>query len=167
MGLIRPLQGGFLKLRPTGVDPYWVYFKFPNLFPLIGFPPYVCVEFTNICNLSCDHCWRVAMNRPEGYMEVSLFKKIVSEMSLHKNSILKIGGAGEPGIHPRFRELTKLLAPHSFKVIFILTVPCFALFKRLVQIHAQIGYMMFVTVLNRERPWKNGMFLVNTRPAVG
>lgn len=106
------------QIRRPGELYTWAYFKCPNLFPLMDFPPYVCVELTNICNLSCKHCWREAMDRPEGSMEVALFDKIVRELSLHKHTVLKIGGAGEPGLHPRLRELMTLLAPHALKVMF-------------------------------------------------
>lgn len=89
----------------------WLYFKFPNSFPLKNFPTYVSVEPTNKCNFSCRHCWRAVMDRQVGSMEVALFEKIARELSLHKPARFKLGGHGEPAIHPHFRELMALL-PH-------------------------------------------------------
>jgi MoaA/NifB/PqqE/SkfB family radical SAM enzyme len=43
-------------------------------------------------------------------MEVALFEKIVRELSLQRPTLFKLGGSGEPAIHPRFRELMALLA---------------------------------------------------------
>ncbi|MBN2738034.1 MAG: radical SAM protein [Spirochaetales bacterium] len=106
------------EVRSPGEFYNWIYFKFPNLLPLIQFPPHVCVEFTNSCNLSCQHCWRMAMNRPEGFLELSLFDKIIKELSLHKYTILKIAGAGEPSIHPRLSELMEMLSPYHNKVYY-------------------------------------------------
>lgn len=104
------------RIRRPGELYTWAYFKCPNLFPLTEFPTYVTVELTNSCNLSCKHCWRAAMDRPEGFMEVALFEKIVRELSLRRPALFKIGGAGEPAIHPRFRELMTLLAPYALRV---------------------------------------------------
>jgi len=94
----------------------WLYFKFPYYFPLINFPPYVCVELTNKCNLSCKHCWREVMDRPEGFMDASLFKKIVREFGSNKHSVMKLLGLGEPTLHPRFREFLSELSSQEFKV---------------------------------------------------
>jgi len=89
----------------------WMYFKFPNAFPLMEFPTYVTVEATNKCNFSCKHCPRTVADRPLGSMEVELFEKIVREVSQHKSvRLLKFVGSGEPAIHPRFRELMALIA---------------------------------------------------------
>jgi len=91
----------------------WVYFKYPYLFPLRDFPPHLCVEVTNKCNFSCKHCYRTATPRPQGEMEVTLFEKIVREVSLQGSfGSFKLLGAGEAALHSRFRELMGILA-HS------------------------------------------------------
>jgi MoaA/NifB/PqqE/SkfB family radical SAM enzyme len=104
------------RIRKPSALYAWAYFKFPYLFPLMHFPTYVCIEPTNMCNLSCRHCWRTTMNRPVGAMEIELFEKIVRELSIYSPTLFKIGGNGEPAIHPRFRELMTILAPHSLRV---------------------------------------------------
>jgi len=96
----------------------WVYFKFPNSFPIMEFPTCVSVEPTNKCNFSCNHCRRTTMNRPLGSMEVELFEKIVHEVSVHRSvRELKLVGSGEPAIHPRFRELMALLAHQGIPTV--------------------------------------------------
>ena len=94
----------------------WIYFKCPYLLPLRTMPTYVTVEPTNMCNLSCKHCWHASMARPAGHMDLEVFEKIVCEASEFRPSLFKIGGAGEPCIHPGFRELMAILSPHPLKV---------------------------------------------------
>jgi MoaA/NifB/PqqE/SkfB family radical SAM enzyme len=93
----------------------WIYFKFPNIFPLRSIPTYVTVEPTNKCNLGCTHCWHASMARPAGYMDVEIFEKVVKEASLFRPALFKIGGAGEPAIHPHFRELMARFASHRLR----------------------------------------------------
>jgi wyosine [tRNA(Phe)-imidazoG37] synthetase (radical SAM superfamily) len=95
----------------------WLYFKFPNHFPLANFPICIGIEITNVCNFSCKHCWRSIMTRRIGSIDVNLFDKIISEVSLSGPRIVKIAGAGEPALHPRFNELMSSLRPHNIKVI--------------------------------------------------
>lgn len=94
----------------------WIYFKFPYLFPLRKTPTYVTVEPTNRCNLSCKHCWHASMARPAGNMDLEAFARIVHEASEFRPSLFKIGGAGEPCIHPQFREFMAILSPHRLRV---------------------------------------------------
>lgn len=98
------------KIRRLSELYAWMYLKFPSIFPLMEFPPFITVEPTNKCNFSCKHCPRSIMDRPLGSMEVEVFEKIVREVSLHKSvQALKLRGSGEPAIHPRFRELMAVL----------------------------------------------------------
>ena len=91
----------------------WVYFKFPFAFSFAPFPLYVTVEPTTICNFSCTHCWRLSSleKRGVGSMPVEIFEKIIREASAAAKppELLKIGGAGEPALHPHFRELMSSL----------------------------------------------------------
>jgi MoaA/NifB/PqqE/SkfB family radical SAM enzyme len=111
---------GYLRelstLRSPAALYSWIYFKWPYLFRLRKTPTYVTIEPTNTCNLSCKHCWHASMARPVGHMDLDVFEKIVREASEFRPSLIKIGGAGEPCIHPRFRELMAILSPHRLKV---------------------------------------------------
>jgi molybdenum cofactor biosynthesis enzyme MoaA len=93
----------------------WLYFKFPNHFPLANFPIYIGIEVTNVCNFSCTHCWRSIMTRKVGSIDTYLFDKIIREVSLYGPRTVKIAGAGEPAVHPRFKELMSSLGPHNIK----------------------------------------------------
>jgi radical SAM protein with 4Fe4S-binding SPASM domain len=93
----------------------WTYFKFPNYFPLASFPTYLSIEATNICNFSCEHCWRSIMTRSIGSIEIDLFDKIIREAVSHGLSTIKIAGAGEAALHPRFQELISLLSSHNIR----------------------------------------------------
>ncbi len=78
-----------------------------RIFPAEKFPAKITVEFNNYCNFQCTHCHRyvVNQNRPAGEFDFNLFKNIVFEVSRHPATILKIGGWGEPVLHPKFREM--------------------------------------------------------------
>lgn len=69
------------------------------------FPKRVTVELTNSCNLSCKFCPSNFLKEiPRGFMEESLFKKIIDEISRFDNVILVPFFRGEPLLHPKFAE---------------------------------------------------------------
>jgi MoaA/NifB/PqqE/SkfB family radical SAM enzyme len=83
------------------------YFNVPYLFPTEKFPAKITIEFNNYCNFQCTHCHRYVVNenRLEGELDFDLFKNIITELSKHPATILKIGGWGEPVLHPKFKEM--------------------------------------------------------------
>ncbi len=71
------------------------------------FPLRFNIEPTNYCNLSCSMCPR-ELNRPFGYMEFNLFKKIIDESILYgKRLIITINKDGEPLLHPGLSQMVK------------------------------------------------------------
>lgn len=96
----------------------WWQFKLPYTLPLPSFPPRVTIELTNRCNFGCPHCHRSSMNRDLGAMEFETLEKLVAEIGEHKDTILKVGGLGEPSIYPRVAEFLLLLKKHEVKSIF-------------------------------------------------
>lgn len=66
------------------------------------FPHYIQLELTNDCNLKCSHCSRQRFmdKRPVEYMDFTLFRKIIDEISAHPQSFIRIGGLGEQALHP-------------------------------------------------------------------
>ena len=79
-----------------------------HLFPdgvIRGMPVTVSVEVTNHCNLSCPECFSGSgrMKRDRGYMDISLFEKIVGELKpyLYKMSLYF---QGESMLHPHFNS---------------------------------------------------------------
>ena len=106
----------------------WIYYKFPYAFPLRSFPTYVTVEFTNICNFGCKHCWRSTMVRPQGTMEVGVFEKIMDELRVRRPAVLKLGGLGEPSLHPRFSEMMALVARETLPTMLYTNGTVFRIF---------------------------------------
>jgi radical SAM protein with 4Fe4S-binding SPASM domain len=86
----------------------WGYFKLPYLFPLSDFPIRVTLEPTNECNFGCRHCHRSIMDRGLGFMDMAVFRKIMLELRSHPSCILKVGGLGEPALHPELGEFMKI-----------------------------------------------------------
>lgn len=71
------------------------------------FPIRFNIEPTNYCNLSCSMCPR-ELNRPFGYMDVSLFQKIIDESILYeKRLIITVNKDGEPLLHPELPKMIK------------------------------------------------------------
>jgi radical SAM protein with 4Fe4S-binding SPASM domain len=73
---------------------------------MTGMPFAVGIELTNRCNLACPECpsGNDEMKRERGFMNSSLFEKIVGEPGsafLHANLYFQ----GEPMLHPEFFEL--------------------------------------------------------------
>ncbi len=69
------------------------------------FPNRVTVELTNHCNLKCSMCPRVYMKSSTGYMSISLFKKIIDEISTYNDIALVPFFRGESLLHPEFIEM--------------------------------------------------------------
>jgi pyruvate-formate lyase-activating enzyme len=87
----------------------WLYYKFPYRFKLRQFPPRATVEFTNHCNFACGYCPRSIMSRSVGHMDLKLFESLVLQLEAGGCSILKIGGLGEPVLHPAFAQMMATL----------------------------------------------------------
>lgn len=86
---------------------YKFYHRFPYGFPQIAFPSTIELELTNDCNMRCPHCPRSIMTRGVGYMEFATFKKIADEIADHSNCFLRIGGLGEPSLHPDIKAILR------------------------------------------------------------
>lgn len=70
------------------------------------FPFFIDIELTNNCNLKCIMCPRGKAERKNGYMNSSLFKKVVDECQKYKTPIRFIGW-GEPLLHNEFSDYVK------------------------------------------------------------
>ena len=80
-------------------------------------PYYVQLELTNACNMTCPHCsrQRFADKRPVGYIDLGLFKAIVDEISNSSSCFLRIGGLGEPALHPNLAAMLDYLRQRSIR----------------------------------------------------
>lgn len=66
----------------------------------------IYIEVTNICNFNCNFCVYNLMKREKGFMDLDLFKKIVTEISENGNSqIVFFHLMGEPLLHPDIIEM--------------------------------------------------------------
>jgi len=94
------------------------WWRYPWLFQSPRAPQFVHLELTNDCNLACPHCARNFENREIGYMDVHLFERIVEEISSYPSCFLRIGGLGEPAMHPHVKEMLDYLADTHLKIEF-------------------------------------------------
>ncbi len=71
-----------------------------------GMPPIVMIEPTNICNLKCPLCpsGNGTLLRKKGYMDLSLYRKVIDEISKTVLAIL-YWNQGEPFLHPEILEM--------------------------------------------------------------
>ena len=82
---------------------------------LPDFPKIVQIEPTNHCNLRCTMCPRQASTYPEGFMDYSLFTKIVDQCKkVHTH--INLYFLGEPLLHPRLEEMMKYIADASISL---------------------------------------------------
>ena len=70
------------------------------------FPFLVDVELTNECNMRCLFCVQQTMERPRGYMQWPVFKKIVDECAEY-HSPIRLIRIGEPFLHKDIIEYAK------------------------------------------------------------
>ncbi len=75
----------------------------------------VIIENTNGCNANCVFCPHKKMQRTIGFMNYSLFKKIVDECSSVGIDYITIYGFGEPLIDPEFSEKVKYAKSKGIK----------------------------------------------------
>ncbi|MFH1776655.1 MAG: radical SAM protein [Candidatus Omnitrophota bacterium] len=76
----------------------------------------VSMEITNVCNLKCSFCPLEVMQRPKGFMELSLAKEIVDQVA--DNHIAERFGftlMGEPTLHPDFIEICRYVKSRRLK----------------------------------------------------
>lgn len=73
----------------------------------LDFPDRITVEITNDCNLACTFCNHQKIKMDIGYMEESLYKRIVDEMADHLPIKMVPFFRGEPLLHPKFVSFMK------------------------------------------------------------
>lgn len=68
-------------------------------------PPSLFVEPTNVCNLRCTTCPSARSNSERGYMDIGLFRDIISEASEVRVKRIHLFLRGEPTLHPKIFEM--------------------------------------------------------------
>lgn len=69
------------------------------------FPQRIEIELASACNLSCTYCPRKYIDRLNGFINFSLFKRIVDEITKYPETILVLHRRGESLLHPNFIEM--------------------------------------------------------------
>ncbi len=77
------------------------------------FPRRITIELSSRCNLSCVMCPRQYVSGENGFMDETLFEKIVQEIAEEDVESVVPFFRGESLLHPRFMELLGLLRRHS------------------------------------------------------
>lgn len=84
---------------------------------ICNYPPFkIYIEPTNICNLKCKACPNSIMKRKKGYMDFSLFRKILND-SDHFIKQVYLFHSGESMLHPKFIDMVKELKKRKIKVV--------------------------------------------------
>lgn len=68
-------------------------------------PPSLEIEPTNLCNLRCVTCPCARTTYPRGYMDIDLFRKIISEAAEIGVQRIHLFLRGEPTLHPHIFEM--------------------------------------------------------------
>jgi radical SAM protein with 4Fe4S-binding SPASM domain len=75
-------------------------------FEVPEYPLLVDAELTNKCNMTCLFCDRQLMKRKQGFMDETLFRKIIDDIAENSPFVkaIKFSRWGEPALHPKFYE---------------------------------------------------------------
>ncbi|MDD3905544.1 MAG: radical SAM protein [Candidatus Omnitrophica bacterium] len=84
------------------------------------FPKRLELELASSCNLRCTYCPRRYLDNLNGYMDFTLFKKIIDEASAYPETIIVLHRRGESLLHPRFNDIINYIAG-KFKEIQLAT----------------------------------------------
>ncbi len=92
--------------------------EFEKQIQIKDYPYGITAEATSFCNLKCKICANSVMKRPKGYMEESLYKKIVDEVAeVFPESFFWINGYGEPLLHKGLFDMIKYAVDCGLKKI--------------------------------------------------
>lgn len=84
-----------------------------------NFPPYLLIEPTSVCNIRCVMCFQADSSFSKnksmmGFMDLNLFKKIISEAKKNDCNAVTLASRGEPTLHKQFTELCNILKKANF-----------------------------------------------------
>lgn len=69
------------------------------------FPPRVEIELSSACNLHCTYCPRQYLPPMGQYLDMSLWRKLINELSHHPDTILTLHRRGESLLHPQLASI--------------------------------------------------------------
>ena len=81
-------------------------------------PKEIIIDICAACNAACPFCPRLYMpeDRSKGYMDLELFRYILSEAKREGIKNIRLYSTAEPTLHPKFDEIIKLLKQDDFFV---------------------------------------------------
>jgi len=81
-------------------------------------PKEIIIDICAACNASCPFCPRLYMpeERSKGYMDMDLFRFILSEAKREGIKNIRLYSTAEPTLHPKFDEIIDLLKKDDFFV---------------------------------------------------
>jgi radical SAM protein with 4Fe4S-binding SPASM domain len=87
------------------------------------FPSEVWIENTNVCNAHCVMCPRDSHTRKLGFMDFSLYEKLIKEISSYKESVERVHlhNYGEPLLDKKLPERIKLAKKYGIKHLYLVT----------------------------------------------
>lgn len=74
------------------------------------FPPRVEIELSSACNLRCTYCPRQYLPPLGHYLDMTLWKKLLVELTPHPGTLLTLHRRGESLLHPHFAEIMRDVA---------------------------------------------------------
>lgn len=69
------------------------------------FPGRVEIEIASACNLKCTYCPRRHLDKLDGFLSFSLFKKLIDETARYPETALVLHRRGESLLHPDFIDM--------------------------------------------------------------
>ena len=74
------------------------------------FPPRVEIELSSTCNLQCSYCPRRYLEGLNGFLDFSVFKKIIDEICAYPETIIVLHRRGESMLNPQFNGMLRYIA---------------------------------------------------------
>ncbi len=83
--------------------------EWPETLTVGGFPLFIDIESTSVCNLKCPFCYRNYNSQTikQGYIAFEIVKKIIDEGADNGLYGVKFGDRGEPLLHPEIHEFVR------------------------------------------------------------
>lgn len=83
---------------------------------LSGYPIEITIELTNWCNLDCIFCPHAKMRRPQGFIDLVLFRKIIDDVKGYVEAV-DLDLMGESALHPNIYEIISYCKNSGLKVL--------------------------------------------------
>lgn len=100
---------------------YNKYYKFK--LKNTDFPPEIWIENTNICNARCVMCPRDKHTRPLGFMDFSLFERLIKEIAKFRDVVKRVHmhNYGEPLLDRELPRRIKLAKDYGIRHVYFVT----------------------------------------------